>query len=143
AVELAPAGASIALTRNFRSRRTLVEGVGAVFEQRLEGFERAHAEREDDPSAAGPATELLLVAKGGWDDAGASARALAEGLPRAATWRQAEARLLARRVAGLIAAGEARAGDIVVLLRALGDLAVYERALAQQGLATIASAGAF
>ena len=46
-------------------------------------------------------------------------------------------------MAELVAAGEARAREVVVLLRALGDIAVYERALQQQGLATLASAGAY
>jgi ATP-dependent exoDNAse (exonuclease V) beta subunit len=143
AAELSTRGASIALTRNFRSRRALLDTVGAVFEARLSGFARARAERDEPDPRGEPAVELLLTAKSGWEETGESARAIAAGLPVAALWRQAEARLLARRVAELIAAGEAVAGDVVVLLRALGDLAVYERALQQQGLDTLATAGAF
>ncbi|HTY95526.1 MAG TPA: 3'-5' exonuclease, partial [Solirubrobacteraceae bacterium] len=144
--ELAPSGSSLALTLNFRSRPELVETVGAIFEQRLDGFTRAHGARERDPQGTGgPAVELLLTQKAGWDEAlgGDGARAIGAGLPRAALWRQAEARLLARRVAELVSAGEARPRDVVVLLRALGDIAVYERALQQQGLTTLASAGAY
>jgi ATP-dependent exoDNAse (exonuclease V) beta subunit len=91
--------------------------------------------------------ELLLTDRRGWEvladpptgepTTAANARG---GPPR---WRQAEARLLAQRVAELIERGEARAGEIVVLLRALGDLPVYERALRARGLRTLASAGGF
>ena len=136
---------SLSLTLNFRSRPALVATVGGVFEERLESFARAQGARERDPDGDGVAVELLLTQKAGWDEAlgGEGARAIGAGLPRAPLWRQAEARLLARRVAELIAAGEARAREVVVLLRALGDIAVYERALQQQGLATLASAGAY
>ena len=136
---------SLSLTLNFRSRPALVATVGGVFEGRLESFTRAHGAREPDPDGDRVAVELLLTQKAGWDEAlgGEGARAIGAGLPRAPLWRQAEARLLARRVAELIAAGEARAREVVVLLRALGDIAVYERALQQQGLVTLASAGAY
>jgi ATP-dependent exoDNAse (exonuclease V) beta subunit len=140
---LAGGGASLALTHNFRSRPDLVETVGALFEERIEGFERAAGAREPHAGSDGPAVELLLTQKGGWDDAGAGAPSIGTGLPRAASWRQAEARLLSRRVAELVARGQARCGEVVVLLRALGDIAVYENALQQRGLPTLASAGAY
>ncbi|HTQ68473.1 MAG TPA: ATP-dependent DNA helicase [Solirubrobacteraceae bacterium] len=145
AESLSASGSSLALTLNFRSRPALVATVGAVFEDRLEGFTRAHAAREPDPQPDRVAVELLLTQKAGWEDAlgGDGASAIGAGLPRAPLWRQAEARLLARRVGALVAAGEARPREVVVLLRALGDIAVYERALQQQGLATLASAGAY
>src|SRR5207237_5577521 len=54
-----------------------------------------------------------------------------------------EAHLVAGRIAELVAAGEARAGEVVVLLRATGDLEVYERALQLRGLRTLAAVGAF
>ena len=57
----------------------------------------------------------------------------------AARWRQAEARLLAQRVADLVAGGQAGAGDVAVLVRATGDIPVYERALEDRGLATLAA----
>ncbi len=68
---------------------------------------------------------------------------IAAGLPPATLWRQAEARLLAQRVAELIDGGGVRAGEVVVLLRAGGDLEVYERALQLRGLRTLAAAGGF
>ena len=140
---LSRGGSSLALTNNFRSRPALVETVGEVFGARLEDFTPARGAREQDLLGGEAAVELLLTQKGGWEDAGAGAQAIAAGLPRAALWRQAEARLLARRVAELVAGGQARGGEVVVLLRALGDIAVYERALQQRGLATLASAGAY
>ncbi len=141
---LSPSGSSLALTLNFRSRPALVATVGGVFEERLESFTAAQGARERD-SRGGAAVELLLTQKAGWEAAleGDGPREIAAGLPRAPLWRQAEARLLAGRVAELVAAGEARPREVVVLLRALGDIAVYERALQQQGLATLASAGAY
>ncbi len=138
---LSASGASLALTHNFRSRPALVGTVGAVFEERIEGFTPAASGREHDGPGEDVAIELLLTGKGGWEDADRAA--LAAGLPRAAPWRHAEARLLAGRVAELVAGGEVRCGDVAVLLRALGDIAVYERALQQQGLATLAAAGAY
>ena len=61
----------------------------------------------------------------------------------APAWREAEAQALARRVAELVRSGQARAGEVAVLLRATGDIDCYEQALREQGLKTLASAGAF
>jgi ATP-dependent helicase/nuclease subunit A len=68
---------------------------------------------------------------------------IAGELPPAPRWRQAEARLLAQRVAELVESGAAQAGDVAVLLRAVGDLEVYERALQDRGLSTLATVGGF
>ena len=46
-------------------------------------------------------------------------------------------------MAELIDGGSVRAGEVVVLLRAGGDLEVYERALQLRGLRTLAAAGGF
>jgi hypothetical protein len=51
--------------------------------------------------------------------------------------------MLAQRVAELVHSGRVRAGDVVVLLRASGDLEVFERALQLCGLRTLAAVGAF
>ena len=85
--------------------------------------------------------ELLLCDKRGWEQLPGD-EDLA-GLPQATLWRQAEAALLAQRIAQLIASGEARAGEVVVLLRALGDMPVYESALRRHGLRTLAGVGGF
>jgi ATP-dependent helicase/nuclease subunit A len=164
---LAPAGGSLALTHNFRGRAPLLDAVNAVFAGRFADYTPLRAGREDaEPPAdrggarearamekgsggEGALVELLLTDRRGWEECGEplSEEALgAAGAPNGGApprWRQAEARLLAWRVAELVARGEARAGEIVVLLRALGDVAVYERALRARGLRTLASAGGF
>ncbi|HEY2181341.1 MAG TPA: UvrD-helicase domain-containing protein [Solirubrobacteraceae bacterium] len=143
--ELAEHAASLSLTNNFRSREPLLDVVNALFGERFGEFEALRAGRSET-DGAGRAVELLLTDAGGWDrdgDAGPAVASVAAGMPPAPSWRQAEARLLAQRVAELVRDGRARAGEIVVLLRASGDISVYERALQLQGLRTLASVGAF
>lgn len=86
---------------------------------------------------------MLLSAKEGWEESDTVAAAIASGLPHGVIWRQAEARLLAQRVHELVGAGEALPGEIVVLLRATGDIEVFERALQLRGLRTLATVGTF
>jgi ATP-dependent exoDNAse (exonuclease V) beta subunit len=157
--ELAGRGGSLALTRNFRSRAPLLDVVNVVFEERFVEFTALVAGREDTdgPGAVDggelpgrepaqqrePLVELLLTARRGWEEQEDLAGEIALGLPPAALWRQAEARLLAQRVAELVDSGQAQAGEVVVLLRAVGDLEVYERALQLRGLRTLAAVGGF
>jgi ATP-dependent helicase/nuclease subunit A len=144
--ELEQRGASLQLTRNFRSRSRLLDVVNAAFGERFETYVPLLAGREDVTSspASGPTeVELLLTSVRGWEEREDLAEAIATGLPHTQLWRQAEARLLAQRVAELVESGQARAGDVVVLLRAAGDLEVFERALQLQGLRTLAAVGAF
>jgi ATP-dependent helicase/nuclease subunit A len=158
AEELAGAGGSLALTRNFRSRAALLDVVNGVFSERFSGFEALRAGREGDAGAAvevelgaesgaaadvEPAVELLLTNAGGLQEGSDRARAASAGLPPAPLWRQAEAGLLAARIAELITEGRARAGEVVVLLRATGDIEVFERALQLRGMRTLAAVGAF
>jgi ATP-dependent helicase/nuclease subunit A len=93
------------------------------------------------------AVELLLTDKRAWSEQGLADRplgvAVSGALPPATLWRQAEARLLAQRVAELVDGGHAAAGDVAILLRAAGDLPVYERALEERGLRTLAAVGSF
>jgi ATP-dependent helicase/nuclease subunit A len=163
---LAAQESSLQLARNFRSRPPLIEVVNGVFAARFgERYTPLVAGREADPeaSAGTPSIELLLSDKQGWGaEDGAEGERLGaeagvnggEGEDTLATghgnrwappanWREAEARLLAQRVAELVGEGRTRAGEVVVLLRALGDLPVYERALQQCGLSTLASVGSF
>jgi ATP-dependent helicase/nuclease subunit A len=132
-------GASLALTRNFRSQPAILAAVERVFAARMgERFTPLTPTRpgtEDEP-----VVELLLTDKRGWESEPQDAAA---GAPPGTPWRQAEARLLAHRIAELLAGGHARAGEIVVLLRALGDLPVYEDALRRRGLRTLAGIGGF
>jgi ATP-dependent helicase/nuclease subunit A len=151
--ELRGRGGSLELTRNFRSRVPLLEVVNAIFGNRFAGYTPLRAGRADaatpaaetERSAAGaePLVELLLTDTNGWEELEDLAPALSAQLPRAQAWRHAEARALAARVAALIDEGQARAGDVVLLLRATGDLEVYEQALQLHGLRTVAAVGAF
>ncbi len=86
--------------------------------------------------------ELLLTDQRSWNG-GSQDIDIAGQLPPAPRWRHAEARLLAQRLADIVASGEAQPGDIAVLLRALGDLPLYQRALEERGLPTLASVGSF
>jgi ATP-dependent helicase/nuclease subunit A len=141
---LAERGGSLSLTRNFRGRKPLLDVVNVVFAERFgDGFTQLEAGRTQAAMSEEPIVELLLTHKRGWDDDESLAAQIAGDLPPAPRWRQAEARLLAKRVCELVESGETRAGDVAVLLRAVGDLEVYERALQEQGLSTLATVGGF
>jgi len=138
---LARTGSSLALTRNFRSRPAILAAVERIFAGRMGlRFALLGAAREEAPGQE-PIVELLLTDKRGWDP-NVGYEDL-RGMSDATPWRQAEARLLAKRVADLVAEGDARPGEIVVLLRALGDAPVYESALRRHGLPTLAGVGGF
>jgi ATP-dependent helicase/nuclease subunit A len=145
--ELAERGGSLSLTRNFRSRMALLDVVNAVFAERFAEFPELVAAREATAEEGlpdlEPAVELLLSDARGWETHEELAAAVAGGLPPAPLWRQAEARMLAQRVGELVSSGRARAGEVVVLLRATGDLEVFERALQLCGLRTLAAVGTF
>ncbi|HTC60892.1 MAG TPA: UvrD-helicase domain-containing protein [Solirubrobacteraceae bacterium] len=142
---LAHDAASLELTSNFRSLPPILAAVKRIFSERLgEHFTALTPMRspgEGSESATEPIVELLLCDRRGWEQFSGDEQLA--GLPQATPWRQAEAALLAERVAQLIASGEARAGEVVVLLRALSDLPVYESALRRHGLRTLAGVGGF
>jgi len=141
--ELARRGASLQLTGNFRSRAELLAVINGAFAERMGERHTPLRARREQRCAGGPEplVELLLTSRAGWE--GHAADGHAGALGPATAWRHAEARLLAARVAELVREGAARAGEIVVLLRALGDIEVYERALQLEGLRTLAVVGAF
>ncbi len=142
--ELAECGASLSLTRNFRGRRPLLDVVNTVFGERFgDRYTPLEAGRVDEARPEEPIVELLLTHKLGWEQDEDLARWIAGELPPAPRWRQAEARLLAQRVAELVESGATKAADVAVLLRAVGDLEVYERALQDRGLSTLATVGGF
>jgi ATP-dependent exoDNAse (exonuclease V) beta subunit len=147
---LQTSGGALALTGNFRSHSDVLEAVNAAFAPRFERFAGlVHGRAEEALRDLGaqqqgePLVELLLTSKSGWDENERVSAAIADGLPDAARWRQAEARLLAQRVAELVEAGHATPGEIVVLLRASGEIEVFERALQLRGLRTLATVGTF
>ena len=128
---LEQAGARLTLATNFRSRPEILDAINHGFRDALgDEFIVLRPGRAPEPPAGDALTELLLVDKGAdWE---------LEGM--ASPWRLAEARALARRVGELVAAGTAP-GEIVVLLRAMTDVRVYERALEQHGLPTYVIGG--
>jgi ATP-dependent helicase/nuclease subunit A len=135
-------GAAIALAHNFRSRPPLIAAINGVFGERFGDAYTPLIAARDESHEDTPVIELLLTDKNGWAES-PHAQRIAGTLPPATLWRQAEARLLAQRVAELVAAGQAAAGDVAVLLRAATDLPVYERALEERSLRTLAAVGSF
>ena len=139
--DLCTEGRVATLATNFRSRGPILDTINATFAPRL-GTDFVALREGRDPPAGGhgsePLVELLLTDQAGWD--GDDAPDLGE-LPRSQPWRHAEARLLAQRIRDLVDSGDARPEEIVVLLRGLGDLPVYERALEDQGLLTLSVGG--
>ncbi len=123
-------GEARVLSMNFRSRGGVIDAVNAVFAARFGGFVALAAGR----SGGGGEVELLVTDSEGWDGAD-----LGDTLGEGPAWRRAEARLLAARIAELIAAGEARAGEVAILLRAATDADVYRQALADVGVAAEAA----
>jgi ATP-dependent helicase/nuclease subunit A len=133
-------GAAAELATNFRSRPEILGVLDAAMGP-LHG--EAHVPftpgRSSDGAAGGaPRVELLLT-----DAAAVDAwppEALAS-LPSAPARRQAEARVVAARIAGLVRDEGVAPADVVLLLRAATDMAVFERALEEQGLSTLAAGG--
>lgn len=136
---LAQAGAAADLAANFRSRPDILAVIDAATGD-LHGA--AHvpfvAGRAADGQGAAPVVELLLTdteAVESWPP-----EALAS-LPQSTARRRAEARVVAARIAALVREEGVPASDVVLLLRAATDMAVFERALEEQGLATLAAGG--
>jgi ATP-dependent helicase/nuclease subunit A len=120
----------IALRRNHRSRPHVIDVVNEVFSRDFGDRYTpllAEARHEGDPPAGGR-VELLLTDKAGFREAGES-------------WRAAEARSLAARIAELVDGGEARPGQIVLLFEAGTDAAQYETALREHHLRTVRTTG--
>jgi ATP-dependent exoDNAse (exonuclease V) beta subunit len=147
-------GATIELVENFRSRPEILTAINVAFERRFgTRFLPLRSAREDahgggtpdrgggagDPADLDPGVELLVTDCAGWD--GADLGPAATG--GASSWRRAEARAIAQRIAALVAVGEAAPGETIVLLRAGTNMAIYERALIDGGLRTLAIGGGF
>ena len=135
---LAGEGGAGELRTSFRAREPLLRAINAAFAPLFgERFAPLVAGREDAADVAPPLVEVLVTDQRGWED-----EDLGDTLPPASKpWRHAEARLLAQRVREMVDAGQARPGETAVLVRALTDLAVYERALEDQGLRTYVTGG--
>jgi ATP-dependent helicase/nuclease subunit A len=147
--QAATRGRDARIAHNFRSRGELLEVLNAAFEDVFDdGFEPL---REPDGAAAdrGPArtrplVDLIVVdaIKQRWTDPFPEDGESPFGPARAPLWRAAEARLLAHRIAELAGPdGPFEPGDVAVLVRASTDIALYERAIADQGLPTYVAGG--
>jgi ATP-dependent exoDNAse (exonuclease V) beta subunit len=132
--ELDAQGCAAALTMNFRSRTPVLDAVNTAFADRFgEGFAPLVPGRDD--AGRGVPVEVLVTGSEGWEDVDLGA------LPRSQAWRHAEARLIAQRVADLVRSEDVAPEDVVVLMRSATDLPVYERALEEAGLQTLAAGG--
>jgi ATP-dependent exoDNAse (exonuclease V) beta subunit len=140
--QLAGSGGTATLATNFRSHAEILETLNVAFEPRFRSsftpLVPGRAEPADAPPVAGPRVELIVVdSRADWSEAGLLPEGMAAPAP---LWRIAEARVLATRVRQLLDGGR-RPGEIVLLLRATGDLAVYERALTDLAIPTYVIGG--
>jgi ATP-dependent helicase/nuclease subunit A len=129
-----PRGATMELSGNFRSRPEVIAAINALgsglFGASFNPL-RVGTPPTAEPPCDGPAVELLLSARDGWDEEGIDlAPAIDDRTPANCL---AEARFLAGRMRALADAGVAR-GEMVVLLRAFTHLDVYEDSLERAGL---------
>jgi ATP-dependent exoDNAse (exonuclease V) beta subunit len=143
-VTLGATGGTATLATNFRSHAEILETLNVAYAPRFgTSFTPLVAGRSEPPppqtpAAPDPRVELIVVdSRADWQSAGLLPEGMAAPAP---LWRIAEAKALAARVRALLAAGRS-AGEVVVLLRATGDLAVYERALTDLGVPTYVIGG--
>lgn len=125
---------TVSLDVNFRSRPPLLGFVNALFGAE-ELFGAGHeplvpgGPASPTPPESAPCAEVLAVAREGW-----------EGV----SWREAEARALARRIRSLVREDGVPPGGVAVLLRALTGAAPYLAALeAEEVPALVAGGGSF
>jgi len=135
AVEESADAVAMDLSGNFRSRPEVIGAVNAIGEKLLaDTFHplRVGALPElPEPPGEGPAVELLLTARDGWDAEGIDlAPATDADTPPS---HLAEARFVAERLRELVESGVER-GEMVVLLRAFTHLDAYEDSLERAGL---------
>jgi ATP-dependent helicase/nuclease subunit A len=127
-------GEMVSLSGNFRSRPELIGAVNAIGEQLLSGYTQLRVgtpPANPEPPGEGPAVELLLTGRDGWDDEGIRLDPATDA--RTPVNQLAEARFLATRLRELADQGVDR-GAMVVLLRAFTRLDAYEDSLERAGL---------
>jgi len=134
AIEASTSGETIPLSGNFRSRPEVTGAVNALGERLLDDYTPLRVgalPAHPQPPGEGPAVEMLLTGRDGWDgdeiqlDPATDARTPANQL--------AEARFLASRLRELADQGVDR-GAMVVLLRAFTRLDAHEDSLERAGL---------
>jgi ATP-dependent exoDNAse (exonuclease V) beta subunit len=125
----AEAAGVLALRRNYRSRPEVLAAVNHLFESEFGNeFQPLAASGEFPDPVLGHPVELLVTDKASYADSGEH-------------WRRAEARHIAQRVRQLVDAGDATAGEIVLLFAAGTDAEWYEEELRRQGLPTFRATG--
>ena len=145
-------GRAARLTVNYRSTPELLRVLNGAFSS-LASFEAdaamAPGGTPTTPPVRAPAVELIVVdsGRGHWDEhTKGDAPALGvdpfgPSMRSVPSWRAAEARLLADRLADGAARGELEPDEVAVLVRAGTDLGIYERALEERGLPTYVVGG--
>jgi ATP-dependent helicase/nuclease subunit A len=135
AVEQSPDAVAMELSGNFRSRPELIGAVNAIGERLLgDAFHPLRVgalPQLPEPPGEGPAVELLLTARDGWDGEGIDLAPATDADTPAN--HLAEARFVAERLRELAESGVER-GEMVVLLRAFTHLDAYEDSLERAGL---------
>ena len=117
------------LTMNYRSRAEVLAVVNHLFRNDFgDEFQPLAASGEFPDPVFGPPVELLVTDKSSY--AGADVH-----------WRRGEACAIARRIRDLIDAGDAAAGEIVLLFAAGTDAEWYEEELRALGVATYRGTG--
>jgi ATP-dependent helicase/nuclease subunit A len=134
AIEASAAGEVIPLSGNFRSRPEVIGAINAIGERLLAGYTplRVGAPPAGPrPTGGGPAVEILLTGREGWDEDGVELDPATDA--RTPANQLAEARFLALRLRELADQGVER-GAMVVLLRAFTRLDAHEDSLERAGL---------
>ncbi len=127
-------GEAIPLSGNFRSRPEVIGAINALGERLLSNYTPLRVgapPAHPQPPGEGPAVELLLTGREGWD--GGEIRLDPVTDARTPANQLAEARFLALRLRELADQGVGR-GSMVVLLRAFTRLDAYEDSLERAGL---------
>jgi ATP-dependent exoDNAse (exonuclease V) beta subunit len=135
AIEASPSGETLPLSGNFRSRPEVIGAVNAIGERLLAGYTPLRVgtppSQPDEPPGEGPAVEMLLTGREGWDDGEIQLDPVTDA--RTPANQLAESRFLASRLRELADQGVER-GAMVVLLRAFTRLDAYEDSLERAGL---------
>jgi ATP-dependent helicase/nuclease subunit A len=134
AIEASPSGETIPLSGNFRSRPEVIGAVNAIGERLLARYTPLRVGSlpvQSEPQGEGPAVEMLLTGREGWDGGEIQLDPVTDA--RTPANQLAEARFLATRLRELADQGAER-GSMVVLLRAFTRLDAYEDSLERAGL---------
>jgi ATP-dependent exoDNAse (exonuclease V) beta subunit len=117
------------LSQNYRSRPEVLAAVNHLFREEFgDGYQPLAASGEFTDPVFGHPVELHVTDKRSFKDV-------------SMTWRDGEAKAIARRVRELVEAGVATAGEIVLLFAAGTDAERYEAALRAEGLPTYRATG--